>query len=119
MRWATFDCYGTLIDWDSGMRRALARLFGAERAPELLARYHAAEPEVEAGPYRSYADVMSAALARAAQEAGKADAIAPDRLAADRRRNPRPHPSGPAAARPRPPRRKRFPNRLRPLLNRS
>ena len=70
MRWATFDCYGTLIDWDGGMRRALARLFGAERAPELLARYHAAEPEVEAGPYRSYAEVMSAALARAAQEAG-------------------------------------------------
>ena len=24
-RWATFDCYGTLIDWDRGIRRALER----------------------------------------------------------------------------------------------
>jgi 2-haloacid dehalogenase len=68
--WATFDCYGTLIDWDGGVRGALARLAGAERAPELLERYHAAEPEVEAGPYRRYAEVMSLALARAAEEAG-------------------------------------------------
>ena len=30
-RWATFDCYGTLIDWDGGIRRELARLFGEER----------------------------------------------------------------------------------------
>jgi 2-haloacid dehalogenase len=71
-RWATFDCYGTLIDWDGGVGAELARLFGAARAPELLARYHGAEPEVEAGPYVSYADVMSLALARAAREAGVA-----------------------------------------------
>ena len=37
-RWATFDCYGTLIDWDGGIRRELARIFGEERAEELLAR---------------------------------------------------------------------------------
>jgi 2-haloacid dehalogenase len=71
-RWATFDCYGTLIDWDGGVGAELARLFGAARAPELLARYHGAEPEVEAGPYLSYADVMSLALARAAREVGVA-----------------------------------------------
>jgi FMN phosphatase YigB (HAD superfamily) len=27
-RWATFDCYGTLIDWDGGMRAALRDVFG-------------------------------------------------------------------------------------------
>jgi len=27
-RWATFDCYGTLIDWNGGIRRELARVFG-------------------------------------------------------------------------------------------
>ena len=43
-RWATFDCYGTLIDWDGGVRAELARVFGDERADELLARYHEVEP---------------------------------------------------------------------------
>jgi 2-haloacid dehalogenase len=71
-RWATFDCYGTLIDWEGGMRAALEALVGAERAPEVLVGYHAAEPEVEAGPYRRYAEVMSLALSRAAEEAGVA-----------------------------------------------
>ena len=71
-RWATFDCYGTLIDWDGGVSAVLARLFGAGRAPDLLARYHAAEPEVEAGPYRAYAEVMAESLARAAAGAGLA-----------------------------------------------
>ena len=34
-RWATFDCYGTLIDWDGGVRAELARVFDEERADEL------------------------------------------------------------------------------------
>jgi 2-haloacid dehalogenase len=29
-RWATFDCYGTLIDWNGGIRAELVRLFGGE-----------------------------------------------------------------------------------------
>ena len=36
-RWATFDCYGTLIDWNGGIRRELARVFGDEHGRELLA----------------------------------------------------------------------------------
>jgi len=47
-RWASFDCYGTLIDWDGGVRAELARVFGDERADDLLARYHELEPEVQA-----------------------------------------------------------------------
>ena len=35
-RWATFDCYGTLINWNGGIRGQLARVFGEERADALL-----------------------------------------------------------------------------------
>ena len=34
----TFDCYGTLIDWNGGIRRELSRLFGAPAADGLLDR---------------------------------------------------------------------------------
>ena len=47
-RWATFDCYGTLIDWNGGIGRELERLFGTERAGGLL-RPHLAEPRSEPG----------------------------------------------------------------------
>ena len=46
-RWATFDCYGTLIDWNGGVRAELARVFGDERADALLERYHEVEPEIQ------------------------------------------------------------------------
>ena len=67
-RWATFDCYGTLIDWNAGIRAVLEDYFGADRAPELLARYHRLEPEVQAEAYRSYAEVLSLTLERLAAE---------------------------------------------------
>ena len=64
-RWATFDCYGTLIDWNGGIRTELARVFGAGRADELLARYHELEPEIQAAePELSYREVMARVLAR-------------------------------------------------------
>ena len=67
-RWATFDCYGTLIDWDAGIRAVLEGLFGAARGPELLARFHELEPEVQAESYRSYAEVLTLTLERLAAE---------------------------------------------------
>ena len=67
-RWATFDCYGTLIDWNGGIGGVLEGLFGAERARELLARYHRLEPEVQAEEYRSYAEVLTLTLERLASE---------------------------------------------------
>lgn len=64
-RWATFDCYGTLIDWNGGIGRELERLFGAEHAGAMLARYHEVEPAVQReDPTRSYREVMTLALAR-------------------------------------------------------
>ena len=68
--WATFDCYGTLIDWNAGIGDVLERLFGAERRPDLLARYHRLEPEVQAETYRSYAEVLTLTLERLVSETG-------------------------------------------------
>jgi 2-haloalkanoic acid dehalogenase type II len=78
-RWATFDCYGTLIDWNGGIRRELARLFGEEEADEKLRRYHELEPELEADGSRSYREVMTEAMrqlgAPAGEEGGLADSL--------------------------------------------
>ena len=70
-RWATFDCYGTLVDWNTGIHRELERLFGVERADELLVRYHELEPELQvASPGASYREVLTRALERLASETG-------------------------------------------------
>jgi 2-haloacid dehalogenase len=61
-RWATFDCYGTLIDWNGGIRRELARVFGEDKAAERLNRYHELEPALQAGGERSYREVMTDAM---------------------------------------------------------
>jgi 2-haloacid dehalogenase len=70
-RWATFDCYGTLIDWNGGIGRELERLFGAAAAARLLHRYHELEPAVQAeDPTRTYREVLDLALARLAATEG-------------------------------------------------
>jgi 2-haloacid dehalogenase len=69
-RWATFDCYGTLIDWNGGILRELERLFGVATAPGLLDRYHELEREVQAEEYRPYRQVLSLTLERLAVDAG-------------------------------------------------
>jgi 2-haloacid dehalogenase len=76
-RWATFDCYGTLIDWNGGLRAELARLWPGEDADELLRRYHELEPEVEhAEPGLSYREVMQRVLARLGEvPPGEEDAL--------------------------------------------
>jgi 2-haloacid dehalogenase len=78
-RWATFDCYGTLIDWNGGIRAELTRVFGGGRADELLVRYHELEPELEADGTLGYREVMTEAMRRlgapAGEEAGLADSL--------------------------------------------
>jgi 2-haloacid dehalogenase len=69
-RWATFDCYGTLIDWNGGIRRELERLFGVEAAPRLLERFHELEPEVQHERYRPYREVLALTLERLAAAEG-------------------------------------------------
>jgi 2-haloacid dehalogenase len=70
-RWATFDCYGTLVDWNAGIRAELERLIPGEDADRLLERYHEVEPRVQQErPAASYRDVMAAALEEVASSAG-------------------------------------------------
>ncbi len=82
-RWATLDCYGTLIDWNGGIGGELARLFGAGTADRLLDRYHEVEPQVQVeDPEQTYRSVLSRALEQLAVEEslalpdGEADALA-------------------------------------------
>ncbi|TML73870.1 MAG: HAD family hydrolase [Actinobacteria bacterium] len=75
-RWASFDCYGTLIDWNGGIGRELERLFGAARAGELLHAYHELEPQIQReDPSRSYREVLAIALARLGAPASEQDAL--------------------------------------------
>ena len=72
-RWATFDCYGTLVDWNSGIGAEQAAELGPAQSEQLLARYHAIEPRVQnEHPTWSYRDVMAAVLAELAAESGVA-----------------------------------------------
>jgi 2-haloacid dehalogenase len=75
-RWASFDCYGTLIDWNGGIRAELVRVFGEDDADELLARYHALEPELEKDGSRSYREVMTEAMRRLGAPAGEEGGLA-------------------------------------------
>lgn len=65
-RWATFDCYGTLIDWMSGISGALATVWPAGDSAVLLGRYHEIEPQVQAGRGVPYRQVMAETLGRVA-----------------------------------------------------
>ena len=70
-RWATFDCYGTLIDWNGGVGRELERLFGAEHVARLLNGYHELEREIQhERPTATYRDVLTTVLCRLAEREG-------------------------------------------------
>jgi 2-haloacid dehalogenase len=75
-RWATFDCYGTLIDWNGGIRRELARVFGEERADELLERYHRLESGLEADGRLTYREVMTEAMRALGASRGDEEGLA-------------------------------------------
>jgi len=62
-RWATFDCYGTLVDWMGGIRRALVDLWPEADPDRLLTLYHQLEPAVQAGRGLPYREVMAETLA--------------------------------------------------------
>lgn len=70
MRWVTFDCFGTLVDWRSGFAAILTPLFG-DRTPAVMGAYHRLERLLEIDtPHRRYADVLTVGVLRAAQEVG-------------------------------------------------
>jgi 2-haloacid dehalogenase len=69
-RWATFDCYGTLVDWMTGIQTTMARLWPDADPNALLARYHQLEPGVQAGRGIPYRVVMAETLQRVAHDLG-------------------------------------------------
>ncbi len=70
----TFDCYGTLIDWESGIISAFqseAAKDGVElRGYQIIEAYAAEEPSVEFAPYRSYREVLAETARRVAAKLG-------------------------------------------------
>ena len=70
MRWVTFDCFGTLVDWRTGFTVILTPLFG-DRTPDVLRAYDGFERGLEQEtPHRLYRDVLATGLLRAAREVG-------------------------------------------------
>ncbi len=61
-RWATFDCYGTLIDWIGGIRQCLAELWPDADADTLHERFDEIEPRVQEGRGIAYRQVLAETL---------------------------------------------------------
>jgi len=70
----TFDCYGTLIDWEAGLTAAFRSVLDAHviaHDPEdVLTRYARHEAAAESGPYKTYAEVLASGLRGVAAELG-------------------------------------------------
>jgi 2-haloacid dehalogenase len=62
----TFDCYGTLVDWESGISSFLEQLFREKRVnvdvAEVVKAREDLDFELVQGPYRSYREVLSLSL---------------------------------------------------------
>jgi 2-haloacid dehalogenase len=61
-----FDCYGTIIDWETGLLQTLKPLLRNHSVmlpdDQILARYGQLETEIQAGEYRKYAEVLASVL---------------------------------------------------------
>ena len=70
----TFDCYGTLIDWEGGIVRAFQEQAGKDGIKldpdDIISAYMKEEPGVEAGPYKSYREVLGQTAERVASRLG-------------------------------------------------
>jgi 2-haloalkanoic acid dehalogenase type II len=70
----TFDCYGTLVDWEGGITHAFIEAAAEDGIrlgrEEILAMHTAIEPKVESEPFRTYRDVLTETARRMALEFG-------------------------------------------------
>jgi 2-haloacid dehalogenase len=74
VRWVTFDCYGTLIDWETGVYEAFQKEaardgFTIDRN-ELIPRFLQVQREIQRGSYELYAEVLRRTAVRVAAELG-------------------------------------------------
>ncbi len=62
----SFDCYGTLIDWESGILGYLGPLLRNKGCnvsdPQILSLYSECEPRQQTSPYRRYRDVLASVV---------------------------------------------------------
>ncbi len=83
----SFDCYGTLIDWESGILGALRPILerhGVELGDgELLGLYAELEEAAEAPPYRPYREVLAAVVSGLGDRLGFAPTAAERAALAD------------------------------------
>lgn len=70
----TFDCYGTLIDWQSGISDAFTGAAAADgvrlNRTDILSAYAEIEPAVEAASYRPYREVLEETARQVAARLG-------------------------------------------------
>ncbi len=70
----TFDCYGTLIDWETGIRDAFERAAREEgftiEPGAIIPAYSQIEPVVEHERYRRYREVLTETAVRVARALG-------------------------------------------------
>src|SRR5579875_1339631 len=74
INWVTFDVYGTLIDWESGIYEAFAaeaRRDGVELdRDQVISLFHSISRQIEAGSYELYAEVLRRTAVAVAKEVG-------------------------------------------------
>jgi len=70
--WLSFDCYGTLIDWESGILGYLRPLLQSRSCyssdDEILNLYSEFEPRAQSGDYRPYREVLGGVVRDFARE---------------------------------------------------
>jgi len=69
----TFDCYGTLIDWEQGLRQAFDDVFGQAAKPHFNALFDAylkKEMEIQGGAFRPYRSIVAEAVTSVAERFG-------------------------------------------------
>ena len=70
----TFDCYGTLVDWESGILATLRPILearGVERSDsDLLELFGQLESRIQASAFGSYRDVLGAVMSTLASQLG-------------------------------------------------
>ena len=70
--WLSFDCYGTLIDWEAGILGYLRPLLRSKRVPiddaRILSLYSEIEPHEQSRAYRPYRDVLAAVVREFARQ---------------------------------------------------
>jgi 2-haloacid dehalogenase len=70
--WISFDCYGTLIDWESGILGYLAPMLERKYVfisdEDVLSMYSEIEPRLQAAAYRPYREILAMVMREYARE---------------------------------------------------